>query len=177
MPGTPWHILLAHVGRLGPADGKLRAEMPRARPTAWPSWMAAVGVLMAAPHLVGCSALFVTGPPSSSDPPPPLDRPLECTTSDAAPLVDTAIVGVQAVRVVYAAQAKDHEYRDFPINRTADLSIGASLLTLFTISALYGFSTTSECSKAKQRHAHKRRELSLQERTGSPPQPPSSPPH
>lgn len=147
--------------------------MSRANRKAKSSWFA-VAATACITHTLGCSALFTTAPPGATDPPVPLDQPVPCSGSVAPPLVDTAVAALQAARVVYAAQAKDYEYRDYPINRTADLSIGAGLLTVFTISAFYGFATTSECREAKRSHARKRLEWQRQQQPG--PVPRSMPP-
>jgi hypothetical protein len=117
--------------------------------------------------------LFTTAPPAADGPQPAPDQPLECSTSLAPPVVDTAITGVQIARVLFAAQAKDHDYRDFPINRATDIALGAGLLTVFAISAFYGYGTTAACSEAKDRHAEKsKRQLA----PTSPLQSSSSPP-
>ncbi len=75
---------------------------------------------------------------------------------------------MQAVRIVFAAQASKSDYRDFPINRTTDLALGAGLFTVFAISAFYGYSTVTRCNMAKERH--KRRSQQLPQ--SSPLQPP-----
>jgi hypothetical protein len=112
-----------------------------------PYWMH-LALACAAPWLGGCSFLFTTAPPSQSE----RSRsrgPIECTTSKAAPVVDTVFTGLQMVRIGAAVAVEDSVYRDSPISREADIGIGIGLGTLFLISAIYGYSITSTCAEAK----------------------------
>lgn len=119
--------------------------------------------------LTGCSALFVTAPPRTTA----RDVEPECTTSAVAPVVDTIVGALQALRTGYALSASDADYADFPISRGADAALGAVLTVAFAASAAYGFSTTSSCSDAKREF----RTRPPAERAPSPPgtQPPSAP--
>jgi hypothetical protein len=94
---------------------------------------------------VGCSALFVNAPPDEV--PKGVEPP--CTTSRAAPIVDTVIGGLQAVRTGAAALVDDSVYRDAPISREADIAIGTLLTVTFVASAVHGFGATSRCSELK----------------------------
>jgi hypothetical protein len=106
----------------------------------------AVAALLSLTTLPGCSLLFVNPPPDR--PPSYADAPrrVECTSSVAAPVVDTVIAGLQIVRTGIAATADDSVYDDAKISRGADIAIGVSLMTLFGLSAVYGFYTTDACS-------------------------------
>lgn len=104
----------------------------------------------------GCSFLFVTSPPANVEK-LPLSEPVECTTSDAAPLIDAAIAGLQVLRTAYALSASDSDYSGAPISREADAAFGVALTGVFTVAAAYGFSTTGECSDAKADRARRRR--------------------
>jgi hypothetical protein len=95
----------------------------------------------------GCSILFTRRAPAGAA---DGDEPPECTSSVAAPVLDTAMTAVQVARVFYAAQATDYDYRGFPIDRRADLGIGVGLMALFGVSAAYGFATTSTCRRVKK---------------------------
>jgi hypothetical protein len=88
----------------------------------------------------GCSFLFVQAPTPESH-----RGVRECTSSSAAPVIDLLIGGFQLVRTLSALGAADDAYRGAPISREADVTLGISLLTLFTASAVEGFKWTSEC--------------------------------
>jgi hypothetical protein len=122
---------------------------------------------------IGCSFVFVESPPSDVRKLPP-SEPVSCTTSKAAPLIDLAVAGFQAVRTGLAVSQKDSDYKDFPISRKADIGIGATMTTAFAASMLYGFLTTSACTDAKELQAWRREEerLSKPEPAAAPPAPP-----
>jgi hypothetical protein len=104
----------------------------------------------AAPWLAGCSVLFTTSPPSDAER-LPAGAPIECTTTKAAPIVDSVLAGLQVARVGLAAAADDSVYRDAPISREADIGIGVAMATLFLSSAVYGYSVTGRCADLKAR--------------------------
>lgn len=100
----------------------------------------------------GCSFIFVKTPPS--DPPPhggvtSRVAPADCTTSRLAPGFDTAFATLQLVRTGMAAAASDNVYNDpnQPLSREADIALGVTFATLFLSSAIYGFVSTSRCSR------------------------------
>src|SRR5262245_19334613 len=97
----------------------------------------------------GCSLLFTSKAPDHAERIPP-GMPVTCATSRAAPIVDTVIAGLETVRTVLAITAKDSVYSGAPISREADVGIGLGLTTLFAVSAVYGYSVTSECDHLKQ---------------------------
>lgn len=95
--------------------------------------------------LCGCSLIFVTPPP---DRPPREGTPpdAECTTSNAAPIIDTGVAGFELIRTVLAIGAEDSDYNDAPISRGADIALGLGFAALFGGSAAYGFDRTAACS-------------------------------
>jgi hypothetical protein len=86
----------------------------------------------------GCSVVLVQGPTRVSR-----DDYVagQCTTNQAAPVVDMLITGVQAVRTVIAVNETDEDYRDALITRDFDAA--------FAGSAIYGFVTTSHCRELR----------------------------
>ena len=77
---------------------------------------------------------------------------VECTSSKAAPIVDTVIGAIQAVRVVAAIAVDDSVYADSPISREADIALGLGLGAAFIGSAAYGYHVTSQCRALKLGH-------------------------
>jgi hypothetical protein len=98
--------------------------------------------------LTGCSPLFITAPPPKSERVAGVEP--KCTTSNAAPAIDTVIAGLQAIRTIVAVAADDSDYSNLPISRPADIGLGSLLTVAFAAAAGYGFSTTSSCEEAKQ---------------------------
>jgi hypothetical protein len=95
----------------------------------------------------GCSFVFASEPE-----PPPRHRPPpapECSTSRAAPIVDTVIAGYELYRTGVAIDASNADYADAEITRGDDITLGVALTALFALSALYGYRTTSDCDDAK----------------------------
>ena len=90
----------------------------------------------------GCSLLFVKGPPSE----PSHARPVACTTSRVAPVLDSVFGGLEVARMGLDLAASDQTFQGAPISRGADIAIGATLATLFLGSAIYGYSATGACS-------------------------------
>jgi hypothetical protein len=94
----------------------------------------------------GCSFLFMPRPPPESRFGVDVRT---CTTNQAAPVVDTLMVGLQFVRIGIAAGASEQDYRQAPLPREADIAIGASLLALFATSALVGYTHVKACKEAR----------------------------
>ncbi len=117
----------------------------------------------------GCSLIFVSRAPSDAEA-LPATQELDCTTSDAAPIVDSILTGLEVARTVYAFAAKDSTYQKFPISRGADIGFGVGFTALFAGSAIYGYSSTARCATAKAR-----RERILEERNSRPPAAPAAP--
>jgi hypothetical protein len=109
----------------------------------------------------GCSLLFVTSPPATVEKLPP-SEPVQCTSSKAAPVIDTLIAGYQVFRTGYALSRSNSDYKGAPIDRNADIGIGVGLAALFIASSIYGYSVTSECAEAKDNHERKGRELNAE---------------
>jgi len=129
--------------------------------------------------LPGCSFLFTTAPKSA---PSPAESTSEyesskCTTSKAAPVVDSVITGLEVARTVYALTADESAYDNAPIGRGADVALGLGFMALFGASAIYGFYVTGECSK---HHHHavilEQRHQADEQETGDPNDLPSRPP-
>jgi len=98
--------------------------------------------------LPGCSFLFTTAPKSAESPAEFVSK--KCTTSKAAPIIDTVIAGYQGFRTVYAATTDKSSYDGAPISREADIAFGLGFFTLFTASAIYGYYVTSKCSSRQE---------------------------
>ena len=100
--------------------------------------------------LPGCSFLFVSPPPSNAGYAGSVRsiEPVKCTTSKAAPVVDTVIAGLEGIRTGLALGAKDSAYQDAPISRGADIGLGVGLFALFAASAAYGYVVTGNCLDA-----------------------------
>lgn len=99
-----------------------------------------------ASSLGGCSFLFVERAPAKVAP----DTRPDCTTSVAAPVVDTVVATLQGVRTVIALAASDADYSDAPISREADIAFGVGFSVLFAASAAYGFGATSTCDRVQR---------------------------
>jgi hypothetical protein len=102
-------------------------------------------ILIASP---GCSFIFTKGPEPEVHPPP------ECTTSVAAPAVDTVMIAASVALVVAgAATAASSCTSGFGLNfcgLNQGVGLGAILLgavsgVVFTSSAVVGFNRTSAC--------------------------------
>jgi hypothetical protein len=97
--------------------------------------------------LSGCSYLFVEAPPEGHE----RMRHFDCTSSRLAPIVDTAFAGMYGLSgVVYgaaAAQSRGSTYGRAPT------SVAVGMLAIAAVdaaSAAHGYSTTSECRRAKR---------------------------
>ena len=99
--------------------------------------------------LPGCSFLFTTAPKHAQPSVEFVSN--KCTTSKAAPIVDTVIAGLEGVRTGLALAADQSTYDHAPISRGADIALGVGFLALFGASAIYGYSVTGECSSRRDR--------------------------
>jgi hypothetical protein len=88
--------------------------------------------------------IFTTKAPEYP-PAPPVH--ITCTTTRAAPIVDTILAALEVARTVVAVNAEDSVYKDAPFNRSADIGFGVGFAALFAGSAIYGFSVTNRCSE------------------------------
>jgi len=109
----------------------------------WALLLALTGVLP------GCSFLFTTAPKQADSPAEFVSK--KCTTSKAAPIVDTVIAGLEGVRTGIAVAADKSVYENAPISRGADIGLGLGFLALFGASAIYGYYVTGECSSRHDR--------------------------
>ncbi len=87
--------------------------------------------------------IFTTQAPEYP-PAPPVH--VTCTTTRAAPIVDTIVAGLEVAPTVLAVNADDSVYKDAPFNRSTDIGFGVGFAALFAGSAIYGYSVTSRCS-------------------------------
>ncbi len=97
----------------------------------------------------GCSFTFVKTPATDGR----ISSRLaggDCTSSQLAPVLDTVFTGLQVARVGMAATARSSAYKDAPISRGADIALGAGFIALFASSAVYGFVSTSKCSRLQK---------------------------
>jgi hypothetical protein len=109
------------------------------------------GVVATSVTSAGCSFLFTTKTPDNPERIPPT-TPLQCTTTRAAPIVDTVIAGLEGVRTVIALNAKESDYTGSTLNRSSDIGFGVGLTALFAASAIYGYAVTGGCDAAKRAH-------------------------
>src|SRR6478672_11016977 len=72
--------------------------------------------------LPGCSFLFTTAPKHAEASTEFASN--KCTTSKAAPIVDTVIAGLEGVRTGVALAADKSAYEGAPISREADVAVG-----------------------------------------------------
>jgi hypothetical protein len=97
----------------------------------------------------GCSATLMT--PVPADAARGQARPhVDCTSSYAAPIVDSVLGSYQLLGVGYAATRDDRDYARYPISRRADMAIGAGFAALFIGSAVYGYVSATRCRRVKQ---------------------------
>ena len=99
----------------------------------------------------GCSFLFVKGKPANTEAFPPSEA-VECTTSKAAPVLDTVFAGLELARTGYAVSLDDSKYRGQTLSRGADIGLGIGFAALFVSSAIYGYVKTGDCVDAKTQH-------------------------
>jgi len=100
-------------------------------------------------HCSGCSLLFVNAPPKPPPVEPSARAEVSCTSSKAAPVLDTVFATLEVGRTALAAAAPDSTYQNAPISRGADIALGIGFASLFLASAVYGFTQTSECRALK----------------------------
>jgi hypothetical protein len=108
-----------------------------------------IGLWGAALGLGGCSFIFVDAPPPRRAERVAPHSAVKCTTSKAAPVVDTIITGLEVVRTAVAAGASEGDYNGAPISRGADIGFGLGFTALFGASAIYGFVVTGNCKDQK----------------------------
>jgi hypothetical protein len=113
--------------------------------------IACVAMLAAGLLLQGCSFIFVDTPPARyAEAPPSPSEPIKCTSSVAAPVVDTVLGAFEVVRTGFALSASDSTYTNYPISRSADIGFGMAFASLFAASAIYGYINTSRCDDLKE---------------------------
>lgn len=105
--------------------------------------------------LSGCSFLFTSSPPERVT----AYTSIDCTTSRAAPAVDTVLSALSAVGTIYEANA------EYP---TEYIVAGAAWTLLWSASGIYGFTVVRACGEAKQQRDLLAEQLD-QQRHGQPP--------
>lgn len=98
----------------------------------------------------GCSFLFVDAPPRRH-------RELaavQCTSSNAVPIVDTVITALQALNLITAASKSDDEWdRQFdgdpPFSRKVAIGTYGAFTAIGAGAMIYGYATVSACRDAK----------------------------
>src|SRR5688572_5629594 len=114
--------------------------MSRAARCLFPAWL-----LLAS----GCSATFMTAPPSRGG--GGVARPhVDCSESYAWPVVDSVVTAYQLAGVAYAATLDDSRYEGYPISRQTDMALGAGFAAVFAASATYGYIAASRCRRIRQ---------------------------
>ena len=97
----------------------------------------------------GCSFLFVK---PSKEP-----EPRECTSSWAAPIVDSLLGTYQLVGFIVAHGAREEDYEGERLTREGDMLFGATFAALHLSSAVYGYALTSDCAKQKAKKKKRKR--------------------
>jgi hypothetical protein len=104
----------------------------------------------------GCSWLFVNKPP---EPPTPASPPIECTSSQASPVIDTIMAvalaagGVATIAVSEGMRRNCSGWLSMCGVNTAATAGGAVLVAAAVptaFSAAHGFATTSDCRTVKE---------------------------
>jgi hypothetical protein len=112
------------------------------------SLLRVLGALSIGVSCTGCSFIFVNGPPEHVEQPVAHSH-ADCTSGKAAPIIDSIITGYELIRTAYAATASSRSYSGAPLSREADITLGAGFAGLFLASSIYGFVSTSRCSRLK----------------------------
>jgi hypothetical protein len=79
-------------------------------------------VLVLALGCSSCSYIFVSGKPANVEALPP-SEPVECTTSKAAPVLDTVFGALEVARTGYALSLHDSDYSGQQLTRGAERNI------------------------------------------------------
>jgi hypothetical protein len=88
--------------------------------------------------------------PAPSDAARERARPhVDCSSSYAAPIVDSVLAGYELFGVGYAATLDDDDYARYPISRKTDMAIGAGFAALFVGSAVYGYVNAAHCRRVR----------------------------
>ncbi len=94
--------------------------------------------------MTSCSFLFVHGPPAGHE----RMQYFDCSTSNVLPVLDAVYAGLVAVEAVAAATGS----HGFPATSSGSTTawVAAGEAALVGASAVYGFSTTSDCRQAQE---------------------------
>jgi hypothetical protein len=97
----------------------------------------------------GCSVTFMTPPPPGGA--AGRARPqVDCSSSYAWPIVDTALVAYQITGVAIAAARDDSDYERYPISRKTDMALGVGFAAVYAASATYGYVSASRCRRVQR---------------------------
>jgi hypothetical protein len=93
----------------------------------------------------------MTPPPSPRPPAPGFARPhVDCTSSNVAPILDTAAAVYQLAGVAYLSTLDDSRFANYPISRRSDMALGGALAAGFAGAAVYGYISAARCRRIKQ---------------------------
>src|SRR5687767_15104274 len=96
---------------------------------------------------LGCSFVFVSGPPSA-----PIDRTPQaaarCTTSVLHPVLDSLGAGIGALNIGIATDASPGKVSWYGMEMDAEkgVALGVTQLGIYGAAAVYGFIQTSRCN-------------------------------
>jgi hypothetical protein len=111
------------------------------------SCLSGVVAVVTSVSLSGCSFLFVNGPPDNHKAMPYFD----CTSSVAAPVLDTVWAGLNGLGAASAASASDAQWKaQGQSNERGTVAVvGLVWLMISGASAIRGYQLTSDCREAK----------------------------
>jgi hypothetical protein len=103
-------------------------------------------LLMATIGTGGCSWIFVNAPPNNHESLPYFD----CTSSNAAPVLDTIWGALNAIGAISAAATPDEKW-NYATSKSSTMIVGLLWTAVMIPSAIYGYSNVSKCNQAKER--------------------------
>jgi hypothetical protein len=111
------------------------------------SWMSAVVAVVTSVSLSGCSFIFTEGPPPNHERLPYFD----CSSSAAAPVVDTIWAGLNGLGALVAAGQSDEQWKqnNNATERSTVIGVGLVWLAVSGASAIYGYQKVGACRDAK----------------------------
>lgn len=89
--------------------------------------------------------------PSQSEPESRTDRPLDCETNAAAPMIDT-ILAVGFAAATFAAVSSDEEGEDGDVSAVSALGVGTATTAAFIASAAHGHNSIQSCLAQRQKN-------------------------
>jgi hypothetical protein len=116
----------------------------------------AISAVLACVFSSGCSWAFMTKPPEVVSAP---NYPIDCTTSRAAPVVDTLCLSYFVINSVYLASVADCATASFgqtcysQSTKTGGILLSAGLGLLCGLSAASGYASAARCEEKKDLNA------------------------